>query len=141
MRLFTVRDAETLFPVLRKEVQKLRPAYYELKSACEAFAKEYEISPDHPKVRDYCLENDHLQSLVEQVESSLCLFDDLGVQCRGIERGLFDFPCIFDNQVVYLSWQTHEEKITHWHDFDSGHSSRRPLLEPENDFCTNEVYH
>lgn len=63
------------------------------------------------------------EKLVEAVEE----LEDLGVEFKGIELGLVDFPSLRDGRIVYLCWRFDEDRIRHWHPLDAGYAGRRPL--------------
>jgi hypothetical protein len=52
---------------------------------------------------------------------------ELGILLRDPETGLVDFPGELDGQPVYLCWKLGEDRVTHWHDLESGFAGRRPL--------------
>jgi hypothetical protein len=50
------------------------------------------------------------------------------VVLRDLERGLVDFPALFDGREVYLCWvEREEDTIAFWHDLDAGYSGREAL--------------
>ena len=53
--------------------------------------------------------------------------EQLGVECKSLDSGLFDFPCELDGRVVYLCWRTGERAVTHWHEVEAGFAGRQPL--------------
>ncbi len=52
---------------------------------------------------------------------------ELGVEFKGIELGLVDFPARRGDQIVYLCWRYDEERIGYWHPVDAGYAGRRPI--------------
>jgi hypothetical protein len=53
--------------------------------------------------------------------------DDLGVELKGIDDGLIDFPTTREGRVVYLCWRLGEDEIGWWHETDGGFAGRQPL--------------
>lgn len=135
MRTFTVSQAKRLIPILQRELNKLQPAYDDLKRYWIETADKNGLEIEDPKVRDFCMQDRGARDAIEQVETSLALFDDLGVECKGIEDGIFDFPCLLEDRFVFLSWHVDEEDVDHWHELDSGFHGRKPLTELS---CTPE---
>ena len=129
MKTFTLSQARQLMPVLQAEMKHLRPAYVELKQIWEATAVQQGLDVDDPEVRNSCLQDIRAKEALDQVESSLLLFQKLGVECKAIEEGVFDFPCLVDDRFVYLCWQIGEEEVDHWHEVDADFERRRPLFE------------
>jgi len=67
-----------------------------------------------------------LERLVEIVK----LFSDDGIQVKGLDQGLIDFPHVRENgEEVYLCFQLGEEDILFWHSIDDGFAGRRPIEE------------
>jgi hypothetical protein len=61
-----------------------------------------------------------LQDLVDELS-------DVGVELKDYEKGLIDFVGRHDGRDVYLCWRLGEEKITHWHELESGFAGRKPV--------------
>ena len=53
--------------------------------------------------------------------------EDLGVEFKGIDLGLVDFPTMMDGELAYLCWRYGEERIAFWHSPDGGYAGRRSL--------------
>ena len=50
-----------------------------------------------------------------------------GVEVKGVEQGLLDFPTVIAGQPAYWCWQAGEPEIAWWHPRDTGFSGRRPI--------------
>jgi hypothetical protein len=61
-----------------------------------------------------------LQTLIEEL-------DEIGVELKGIDEGLVDFPSERDGRVINLCWRMGEETIAWWHELDTGFAGRQPL--------------
>lgn len=58
------------------------------------------------------------------------LIDELhgmGIEVKGIDQGLVDFPAERDGRTIYLCWMLDEPDIAYWHDLDTGFRGRQPL--------------
>lgn len=141
MKTFTLQEANRLLPILRAEIQRLRPLYSQLLDGWEQVAKEHDLSVADKKVQDICLGDPAIRELHTQVEQSFRFFRDLGVQCKGIEEGLFDFPCLFEDRIVFLCWTDEEDSVQHWHELDSGYAGRKQLFEKVSKFPAESVLH
>jgi hypothetical protein len=62
-----------------------------------------------------------------EVRDLLAELAEIGVVLRDIDRGLVDFPAVFDDREVYLCWQLDEDEVAYWHDLESGFGGRQPL--------------
>lgn len=65
----------------------------------------------------------HARSIQERIEDLAAL----GVEVKGIDEGLVDFPSLREGRVVYLCWRTGEPDILFWHELDAGFRGRQPL--------------
>jgi len=50
-----------------------------------------------------------------------------GIVLRDADTGLIDFPARREGRLVYLCWRPDEERVTHWHEVDTGFDGRKPL--------------
>ena len=64
---------------------------------------------------------DRLRKLAEEI-------NDSGIILRDLERGLVDFPTLWEGREVYLCWILGESDIQFWHEIDTGFSGRQPLF-------------
>jgi hypothetical protein len=62
-----------------------------------------------------------------EVRELLAELAEIGIVLRDIDRGLIDFPAIFEGREVYLCWQLDEDEVAYWHDLESGFGGRQPL--------------
>lgn len=129
MQTFTIRQAESLLPLLSRELTVLQPTYQQLRELWEAAAKKHGLHVYDPRVKEVSMNDDQILPLIEKVEKSLQLFFELGIECKGIEDGLIDFPCLLEDRLVYLCWKFGEPSIAHWHELDAGFAGRRSLFE------------
>lgn len=126
---FTVSQAQALVPLLQKEMSVLLPSYLSLRRIWEETATLNQLSVDDPEVRNQCLSDLRAQRALRQIESSLSFFEELGVECCGIEEGIFGFPCLLGDRFVLLSWQLDDQEVAYWHEFDLDFTCRRPLID------------
>ena len=67
------------------------------------------------------------QRLAAEIEGCVRELSELGVEVRGIDVGLVDFPGTLNGRDVYFCWMLGESAVTHWHDCDTGFSNRQSL--------------
>ena len=53
--------------------------------------------------------------------------DDAGVQVKGLDEGLLDFPAEHEGEEVLLCWKVGEPEVAYWHGLDEGFAGRKPL--------------
>jgi hypothetical protein len=65
----------------------------------------------------------------------------LGVECKGLDVGLVDFPAVVGGEPAYLCWQLGEPAVAWWHRPDTGFGGRRPVAElaPEDEASADEA--
>ena len=67
------------------------------------------------------------QRAFDAAQALLSEIQEMGCELKGIEQGLIDFPAHRDGRTVYLCWRLGEDKISYWHDLDTGFAGRQPL--------------
>ncbi len=67
------------------------------------------------------------QRLAAEIEGCVRELSELGVEVRGLDVGLVDFPGTLNGRDVYFCWMLGESAVTHWHDHDTGFSNRQPV--------------
>ena len=65
--------------------------------------------------------------LADDVRTALADLAALGVECKGLDVGLVDFPATIDGAPAYLCWQLGEPTVAWWHRRDAGFAGRRLL--------------
>ena len=127
MRLFSLAEANALLPSLVPILTRLRESAHGLVTT--------KLRLTTLKGRNGSLESDQecarMEEKLSSIEASLAedlfMVQALGVELKGIEQGLVDFPTMRDGRVVYLCWQLGEGTIAYWHEIDAGFSGRQPL--------------
>jgi len=64
---------------------------------------------------------------VQAIQQSMQRLTELGVEVKGIEDGLVDFPSLREGRLVYLCWRVGEPDILYWHELDAGFRGRQAL--------------
>ncbi len=68
-----------------------------------------------------------IDQLTEKLTEAATELDALGVEFKGIELGLVDFPSERDGEIVCLCWQYGEDSIRFWHSLDAGFAGRQSI--------------
>jgi hypothetical protein len=128
-RLFTVEEANALLPQLKPVVEELIGTFREIRVEIEAAASQAHLPPGSAELAKHLEERDvapqlfnRVKRLIEQIHANGCLVN-------GPEAGLIDFPCLYDNEIVFLCWKYGEPGVGHWHRIPDGFAGRRPLLD------------
>ncbi len=121
-RHFTVEEANGLLERVGSTLTQLRAARDRLtdSDAHEALAGAAPVNGGGESGREVGEAFIEVRRLVAELQG-------LGIVIRDIDRGLVDFPAIFEGREVYLCWEIEDPEIRFWHDLDSGFAGRRPL--------------
>ena len=126
--LFSVEEANSLIPELELSFVKLRKLNSEVAMIVEEKKK---LSKGNGKIH---LNNDKvpvdleiLTKNLEIISNMVGEIQDSGVIIKDIETGLVDFPHRRGDRIVYLCWQSGENKIDFWHEIEAGKAGRQPL--------------
>lgn len=130
MITFNLEQAEALLPQVREEVLAMQACKEQIDGLRVELARVVEKSAGNGHVRD---ENSvgekrrRAERLVAELNERLERLNGWGVELKGIEEGLIDFPSERDGRTVYLCWRLGEERIEWWHELDTGFAGRQPL--------------
>jgi hypothetical protein len=125
MKTFTIEQANRTLPLVRRIVQDIVDHYarwQELVKALDVVA----ASPAPDTVRIDRLQRD-VQSAARTIDAFVRELTDLGVEMKGFDVGLVDFPGEMGGHPVYLCWRLGEPAVAHWHERDAGFAGRQPL--------------
>ena len=127
-KIFTVAEAERTLPLVRHIVGDLLLAYPQWR---EALAR-YELltgpaRAEWGETQELLAAREAVTSQAERINGFLQELDQIGCVFKGFEAGLVDFYSLREDRLVFLCWKLGEERITHWHDIDSGFAGRQPI--------------
>lgn len=126
-RLFTVEQANRMLPLVRRIVEDIVQDYArwrEQVGVLEVVAAGRR--GDAPPNEAEKVEQD-TQRLAADIERYVQELKKLGVDFKGFDEGLVDFPSRIDGRPVYLCWKLGEEAVEHWHAVDAGFAGRQKL--------------
>ena len=130
MRLFTLAEAEALLPQVRDELlamQDCKRRVDEVRTDLE-HATERSTGNGHVRDENALAEKRRLaEALVAEINERLASINESGVELKGLDEGLIDFPSDRDVRIVYLCWKLGEDRIDWWHEIDAGFAGRQPL--------------
>lgn len=127
-RIFTLDEANRALPLVRRIVQDVMTEHHAWR---ESLARFELVSAGIGVERGSVAEADALQREVaahaKAIERYLAEFEDIGCLFKGFDAGLVDFYSLRDDQLVFLCWREGEDRITHWHELETGFAGRRPV--------------
>ena len=126
-RTFTVEQANRMLPLVRRIVRDIVDAH----QAWQRSVRSYENAAtwtraDAPSDHVTALENE-VRRLAAEIESYLVELRELGVDFKGFEQGLVDFPGEREGRVVCLCWKLDEDEVGYWHEVSDGYAGRQPI--------------
>ncbi len=126
-RTFTIDEANRMLPLVRRIVEDIVQDYARWREQVEvlevvAAGRRGNSPPDEAER----VQQD-AQRLAADIERYVKELAGLGVDFKGFDLGLVDFPAELGGRRVYLCWQLGEETVEHWHDVDAGYAGRRRL--------------
>jgi hypothetical protein len=125
MKTFTIEQANRTLPLVRRIVQDIVDEYarwQELVKTLDVLA----AGPGRAAAEIDRLQRD-IQSAAMAIDRCVGELRELGVEMKGFDVGLVDFPGQMGGRPVYLCWRLGEPEVAHWHECDAGFAGRRPL--------------
>ena len=122
-RFFTVLEANELIPFLSERLKQLSSIYQGLKKSAVRHTPKLQdvlVRGGTPVDLGYLNLVGRMQGLTTEICSQGCHIKDL-------ERGLVDFPTIWEGREVYLCWKLGEQEVSFWHEIDAGVGGRQLL--------------
>jgi hypothetical protein len=126
-RTFTVEQANRMLPLVRRIVRDIVDAHQTWSRAVQSYETAATWTrADSPSSQLATLEAD-VRRLAAEIEGYLVELRELGVDFKGFEQGLVDFPGERDGRVVCLCWKLDEDEVKFWHEVSDGYAGRQSL--------------
>ncbi|HCP45152.1 MAG TPA: hypothetical protein DIU15_03875 [Deltaproteobacteria bacterium] len=122
-RYFTPVEAAALLPEVVELVKEVRLS---VRAGRELLAREQDQGG---AISEEAAER--LIAFQDQINAQLAQIRAQGVDLKGIEPALLDFPALRYGQEVYLCWREGDEVIEFWHPRHTGIAGRQPLAETQ----------
>ena len=119
---FTLDEARSHLPQLRELLSEIRRMAVHLKDIGFNFYEGRYRPGFHPDtLNEYPDEYNEMISLIREVTN-------MGIEIKGLEMGLIDFPALRGNdEEVLLCWKLDEDDIEFWHTIDKGYKGRKHM--------------
>ncbi|MBI1969221.1 DUF2203 domain-containing protein [Candidatus Woesearchaeota archaeon] len=123
-RYFTLELAQALLPNVGQQLQKIM----KLQKALEILEEIEIIHEDDAETVQKDIElNKQFHLLSYKFYKEIQQLEKMGALLKDLEQGLIDFYSLYQGREIFLCWQIGEERITHWHELDSGFVGRKPI--------------
>lgn len=129
-KLFTREQANKTLPLVRRIVQDIQDSYRQMAERAVVYQQviSSEPSAEHDLYRDEVVAiRDELEGMQETLQGYVKELGELGVELKGPDAGLVDFPSMRDGRIVYLCWKLGEPEVQYWHELEAGFRGRQPL--------------
>src|SRR5213080_2949789 len=131
-RFFSLREANALLSTLQDEFTRARQLRDDLMGVQQKLQEagrgidgpDVQIDPEAP-VAVQRLQGRAVQ-IIGKLRDILRDVAELGVEVKAAD-GLVDFRSRLHGRTVYLCWRYGEDRITHYHELETGFAGRRPL--------------
>jgi len=121
---FNIDEARALIPLLKSKLIVIRNLSLRLKAVGYDIYKADYRPGFHPDTQqEFPDDYKKLRELVTDIYN-------LGIEIKGIEQGLIDFPAVRENgEEVFLCWKMDEQDIEFWHRIEDGFLGRQHIDE------------
>jgi hypothetical protein len=126
-RLFTIEEANALIPRLEVLMGKLQRQGLDFRQRLQDLAHQTGQAPEDLTTAQILELRPELQPVLEELDALLGEIESHGVQLKGLDLGLIDFPAEVDDEVVLLCWQYGEKELAYYHSIEAGFAGRKPL--------------
>ena len=132
VRFFSLREANALIGTLQEQFDRARELRDELSAVQSQLAtaghplSEAEIEVDKTAPPPVQRLQRAASRIVEELRGVLRGVAELGIEVKAAD-GLVDFRSRLHGRTVFLCWRYGEERITHYHELETGFAGRRPL--------------
>lgn len=108
-KLFSLEEANSLIPHLNDLLSTMQI------DVSDILRLRQEVAEGDPLSIEVRNKKQELQFLIRDVQQNKLELDQLGVFLKDVDTGLIDVPSQVGPEVVYLTWEKGQERITHYH--------------------------
>ncbi len=123
-RLFTVESAEATLVLVRRIVTDVVAAYGEL---MRLRSELQDLSVETGRERELQELRGQIDQRLETLKRLHVELKEIGCELKDFSAGLVDFPALYRGRRVWLCWKLGEDRIAHWHEWESGMAGRQPI--------------
>ena len=127
---FTLAEANRTLPLVKRVVQDIMTVYPEWKD----LVAQYELvaaqaKPEWGESTEQLALKARIDAVAARINGFLRELEQIGCEFKGFEEGLVDFHGRLDEREILWCWKSGEDRITHWHELESGYAGRQPIPE------------
>lgn len=125
--IFTIDQANRTLPLVRRIVADIVESYGRWQEEVRLFEVASTATKGDAPSADAVAHEREAQRLATEITGFVRELDALGVEFKGYDVGLVDFPSRVGDRPVYLCWRLGEPAVQYWHETDSGFAGRQPI--------------
>ena len=124
-RYFTPAEANALLPTVSRLLDEATARIRRFRELVNAARSGEVTHPDDRRATAREAERMRREALeiIEEIQ-------DHGVELKGLDQGLLDFPALRGGVEVLLCWRRGEPAVGAWHPLEAGVAGRRPIEDP-----------
>lgn len=129
-KFFTLAEANKTLPLVKRIVSDILSVYPQWKDLVDRYGliaaqarPEWGESPEQLNLKA------EIDVIATKINGYLAELEQIGCEFKGFAEGLVDFHGRLDEREILWCWKYGEDRITHWHDLESGFAGRQPLPE------------
>ena len=133
VRLFSLREANALVATLQEQFERARELHDELGAVQSQLTQAgHPMSESEPPKVDRTAPpavqrlQRGVMRILDELRGVLNGVAELGVEVKAPD-GLVDLRSKLHGRTVYLCWRYGEDRITHYHELETGFAGRRPI--------------
>jgi hypothetical protein len=125
-RRFTLAEANRSLPLVQRVVGDI------VKTHAQAMKLQHDIERQtgggkHAAQNVPAGAQAQLDACMNKLEDFVDELSEIGCELKDYQMGLIDFVGRHEGRDVYLCWKLGEDRITHWHELDSGFAGRQSV--------------
>lgn len=124
-KTFSVEEANSLIPAISQIFDKITALRVKMSLIRESLDYSGRAKPEFQENPEKL--NQRMGLLDEEVKKHIGDIQAYGCFLKDLNSGLVDFFTLVDNKPLFLCWKYGEDKITYWHDTESGSRGRQPI--------------
>lgn len=124
---FTIDQANRTLPLVRRIVADIVETYERWQNKVRLFELAAAASRVESPDRVAVAHEREAQRLALEITGFVRELEMLGVEFKGYDIGLVDFPSRIGDRTVYLCWRLGEPDVRYWHETDGGFAGRQPI--------------
>lgn len=121
-KFFSVHEANRALPYVSRVVADIAETYVQIIELRRELENLDDGALRNLTDREYETTMDRLGGLVDELHMT-------GAELRDFELGRVDFPAVYDNRPIMLTWESGKAEVSQWHHIDDDDESLYPVEE------------